>query len=187
MSDLSIIADEFEASISEPSPIADKYESTVGFITDESDDELEIFDPAIHRSDSNGNPLRNKDGSYSKKRGRRSTSKSMDNSKELACEAAAVSTVDVIVATCIAIGGEEFIPILDEKNGVNETQRMVQAWRSYYAATGIKELPPWVGVAIATGSYAAKRVVMPKTKSRLQKLKDIIKFRYYEWRKNRGS
>jgi hypothetical protein len=31
----------------------------------------EEFDPARHRTDSNGNPVRNKDGSYAKKRGRK--------------------------------------------------------------------------------------------------------------------
>jgi len=132
--------------------------------------ENQIFDPEIHAVDSNGQPKRNKDGTLSKKRGRKSGTNStapVDTSVaafDLECKNCAVLTVQTIIILGHSIGGEEWTAEEAEKFA------MVTAWEAYYRAKGTIDLPPWIGVLIATGAYAMPRVSKPNTRTRLTAL-----------------
>lgn len=137
-----------------------------------SEGNAEIFDPSIHAVDAAGNPKRNKDGSLAKKRGRKSGSSGPLQStirvdttvaaQELQYKNAAAVTVQSLVILGYCIGGvDEWKPENDELIA------MQLAWTEYYKAKGITDMPPWIGVAIATGGYAMPRFSKPKTKERL--------------------
>lgn len=175
------------ATMPEPSPIADEEVKTQEphFGIPDSEKRGEVsdalnpgvirdakgnrFDPAIH-ADPN---RRNRDGSFSKKRGRKagstgggsgSSRKAVDSSRE-AGKAAAHATFMLGVV----IGGEEWQPVIDEKNGLNEPLTMEQAWTAWFDEQGITEFPAWVQLVIVMTAYSAPRMFMPKTKSRLKK------------------
>lgn len=127
---------------------------------------LADFNPEIHAVDANGQPKKNQDGSFSKKRGRKSgtiAAVTVDPkaAQKLDCQNAALVTVQLIVGIGCAIGGEEGIASPEEMFS------MMKAWTDYYLASGISHLPPWLGVVIATGAYALPRSRKPKTREKL--------------------
>lgn len=129
--------------------------------------ESEVFDPMLHCVDASGNPVRTKSGKLRRKRGKANHT-AIDTSQanqELACKNAAIVTVKSIVLLGYAIGGEE-----EWKPEENEMIAMNMAWTDYYMSQGIMNLPPWLGIVIATGAYAAPRLSKPKTSSRLKEI-----------------
>lgn len=192
------IVDAFIASEPPVSRIADQAESDTLF-GDSSDEETfegtsggssaptppqsgEIFDAAIHAVDASGNPVRKSDGTYKRKPGRKkgqsvSVNRVGENGgaagvqppNEDVARAAAYQTVSAIFLIGSIIGGDEFAPIVNKEMGYNEQQVLVDAWTAFYLQTDMKAIPPWVGVTIATGSYIAIRMTMPKTQTRMQK------------------
>lgn len=54
-----------------------------------------------------------------------------------------------------------------------ETDQMVKAWRSLLERYGVQDVPPWVGIAIATAGYCLPRMGRPNTKGKLT--------RFIEW------
>jgi len=144
-----------------------------------------LFDPEIHATDSNGNPSITKNGNFRKKPGRKAsgqTGESKDNSINASREAGR-ATAETIFALCVGVMGEEWQPIYNPKEGVNERQQMVDAWAAYYQATGKTDMPPWVVVAIACSCYSLPRLSMPKTQSRMERFLGRIKS-WYSDRKN---
>lgn len=155
------------------------------------DAEGTAFDPAIHATDDAGRPKKTKTGKWSKKRGRKSRTgysqkQAGKTSADIEAEQAGLATAQVIFTMGVAIGGEEWQPVIDDSTGVNEPHQMAQAWAEYYKATGITNMPPWLTVVIACGSYAMPRLAMPKTQTRLQRLRGWIgqQFKAYRKRKN---
>lgn len=135
----------------------------------------EHFNPEIHATDAFGNPRRNKNGTYSKKRGRKNgqtnTQKSTvippvpDNIQQSRSAAVALCTTMFIL--CKTLGGDEWTPVVNEQMGVNEPGILIEAWTQYFMTVGVTDIPPWIGVVIATTSYVAPRFTMPQTQSRL--------------------
>ena len=130
-----------------------------------------VFNPEIHATDTLGNPKKNKDGTFAKKRGRKKGVAYAPNSPTIQtgdvtpdavqCYQAAVITVHCITLLGRSLGGDEW------EAKTEETKAMIDAWNAYYLASGVREIPPWLGVAIATGGYAVPRFTMPKTRSKL--------------------
>ncbi len=106
---------------------------------------------------------------------------SKGSTPDLELEAKIASTAQVtselIFTVGQAVGGEEWQPKLDKKNGIDERSAMVNAWAAYYRARGIADLPPEVMLAVALGSYAVPRFFMPATKTRVGKFKEW----FYGW------
>lgn len=158
--------------ISLPSPV-----SVIGSQADPG-----TFNPEIHEVDEHGNPVKNANGTYRKRRGRpkgstnrqRETSNTSsggipntDQAKIQAAYAAGVTTVQMLFILGRTFGGDEFLPILDPEKGIDEGKMMTDAWTQYYLVSGVETLPPWVGVAVATSAYFLTRAAMPKTQKRL--------------------
>lgn len=134
-----------------------------------------VFDPEIHSIGEDGKPRLNQDGSFRKKRGRKKGSTNshfVDTSQatfDLECSNCATLTVQTFIVCGYALGGEEW------KAEDAEKFAMIEAWKAYYKAKGCLDLPPWIGVAIATGAYALPRFNKPITKSRLQQVWGVVK------------
>lgn len=67
----------------------------------------------------------------------------------------------------IAIGGEDFAPIVDPVTGTNEPLAMQAAFSNYYLATGKTDLPPGLMLTMVICSYAVPRFTQPKVKNRV--------------------
>ena len=153
-----------------------------------------LFNPELHATNDNGEPTYNNDGSFRKKRGRKKGSVNgtpqggQNNQAELQkCLAAGRATAQTIITLGIAIGGEEWQPIIDPQKGINEPQMLADAWAEYYQAAGVVDMPPWMGVIIATGMYASPRMFMPKTKGRIQRVKEWVVKTYVSYRMRKGK
>lgn len=145
------------------------------------DEKSNLFDPQIHATTDDGQPVRNKDGSFRKKRGRKSapnigkpviSSTGITRTESLAAGKAVTETIFVI---CSSIFGPEWNPIIDVEKGINEPQSMTDAWAAYFETTGVKTIPPWVGLSVVMASYSLPRLRGPQTKSRMQKFMDLFK------------
>ena len=79
------------------------------------------------------------------------------------------------------IFGEEFKPRADSDLG-DEFQYLSGAYGNYFLAKGFSDIPAGWALAIAVGSIAAPRFAMPKTKSKLQRLKDFCIGKFFTWR-----
>lgn len=130
----------------------------------------ELFDPSIHETDpATGGPAYNVDGSLRKKRGRRPGQK-YDSTGGAADDPIAIETENepkpitaeqalaeaklcsaMVFSACTSVGGDEWEPEPEERDGVQ------MALAEYIRTTGGIGLPPWAAVALAFGSYAARR------------------------------
>lgn len=82
------------------------------------------------------------------------------------------------------IFGEEFAPRKDAALG-DEFEYLTGAYGDYFAASGMTDIPPGWALVIAIGSIAAPRFAMPKTKSRLTRLKDWAISKVFAWKARR--
>jgi hypothetical protein len=142
------------------------------------------FDPSIHVSDANGNPVKTAAGRYRNKSGRKPgvNSNTQKPASQLNIGGKTTQEPDIADGTILAgkaaacmifqagclIGGDEWQPVIDPNIGRNEPQEMEAAFISYFKAKGITDFPPGVVLALTIFAYAAPRFVQPKTKTRLQ-------------------
>jgi len=129
-----------------------------------SDRISEVFDPQIHAVGPDGEPRRNKDGSYRRRKGFRSVAvqpSPIVTGPTPGCREAAKVTVNTIVILGQITFGDEWKPL------EVEVDMMVQAWTDYFNSQGLTAFPPWLGVCMATGAYALPRLGKPKTRSKL--------------------
>ena len=144
-----------------------------------------VFDPEIHATENQEGkiPKVRVNGEFSKKRGSGSpkvkskigsTTRQAQNAQAenlLTGEsekAQAVALGNVTANTIINIGlfiSDEFQPAI--RDGVDEKKALEQCWTDYYIATGKKDLPPWLGLAIGNAAFIMPRLGQPKTRGRL--------------------
>lgn len=156
------------------------------------------FDPAIHKVNSAGEPTTTKLNKLIRKPGRKPGSgkvgqstlskggdnASTQNSGQAAARAiAAAATVDSIGTLGGMLGGEEWMFLTDKDNGVDERQRGIEAFESYYTAKGIDDIPPGVIVLAWVVSYATPRIMGgPQTRSKLGRARDWIASKIFKRR-----
>ena len=145
------------------------------------------FDPVIHATDENGQPIPKKGGGWQKRRGKKSGSvsntkptvqsqlgkinaNSGPSTKELAAREAGRAAAGMIFQAGMLLGGEEWQPLIDSDLGINEPVTMAKAWGDYFVAKDIEDFPPGIALSIALIGYAVPRLTQPKTKTRLQRL-----------------
>lgn len=130
------------------------------------------FDPSIHATDEHGNPKKNADGTFSKRRGRKPGSgngkssanpEAVVNTEASQAQALGVMTAQVQFALCQGFIGPEWKPT------PNEECSIATAWGQYYLATGRTDMPPSMIVLAATLSYAHPRLQAENTQSKLRK------------------
>lgn len=161
----------------------------------ESDASPDGFDPAVHAVDSDGNPKRKANGDYQKKRGRKAGSGKATPIKGVKVEPSAeeqkskataamlgASAAGAVFQIGIALGGDEWRPQVNPDVGLNEAENLQQAFYEYFMATGKTDLPPAMALTICISGYALPRLSMPKTQSRLGKLRDWIVLKFVTFR-----
>ena len=145
------------------------------------------FDPAIHKTDANGEPVLTKAGKLSKKAGvkkgnvSRGTNKSQsfvggpqpptqDELNKIKCRATGAAAANTIITLGVVVGGDEWQPIKNEDYGIDEKANLENAFADYFEATGQTDLPPNLALTVACAAYALPRFTMPKTKARTSKV-----------------
>lgn len=129
----------------------------------------EVFDPAIHCVDANGNPKLTKSGKYRRKRGKAGAT-AMPNPNQIdpmrmanAQVAAQVSTQATFIAGQIAFGPEGAAQ-------ENEAEQMTAAYTQFfYLSEKPVQIQPWVLVAMVSCAYVAKRMAMEEPRSRVMR------------------
>lgn len=150
----------------------------------------DYYDPAIHMTDENGQPKLTKTGRYRKRPGRSASGTTAGTSpREAAVRASCREMGKLSAHSVFLVGqtafGEEWKPVVDNELGINEPENMTTAFAAYYEATGYRDPPPWVILAIALGSYAAPRIPKPKTQSRIKRISQWIGLHLMGWRKKK--
>lgn len=79
------------------------------------------------------------------------------------------------------IFGEEFAPRKESHVG-DEFQFLAAAYGNYFLAKGMVDIPPGWALVIAIGSITAPRFGMPKTRTKMQRVKDFIIGKFFSWR-----
>lgn len=154
------------------------------------------FDPAVHKTNKAGEPTLSTKGKLIKKPGRKpgvssapgsqkshvggagATSTPGDDKKaqeRMQARASGTMAANLILQIGIVAGGEEWHPRIDEQTGLNEKLMLENSFADYFEATGKTDIPPGMALTVAIGAYALPRFTMPKTQSRLAKLKMGLK------------
>lgn len=147
----------------------------------------EIFDSDIHVSPDKINA----DGSFRKRPGRKkqaqtNTSKSesqlgnihADNAPPSGSQVAGKAAAHAMFMMGVAIGGEEWQPVVNPEVGINEPEMLSGAFADYFEAKGVEDFPPGVALTMAVLSYAAPRFQQPKTKTRFGLFKAWLKNKF---------
>lgn len=152
------------------------------------------FDPKIHKTNKAGEPTLSTKGKLIKKPGRKAKPESerpqsvigpsagthtpaAPTESEVAKQMARASgtvAANMVMQIGIVAGGEEWQPMKDEETGLDEKALMESAWADYFEATGKQDIPPGMALTVVMLGYILPRFTMPKTQTRLQKLKTWI-------------
>ena len=145
----------------------------------------ERFDPAIHRADANGDPIMTEKGRFRRKPGRKQGVKygaineperpdpeaeEQQNRLTLAAETAA----SMYISTGVMIFGTEWLPDASKM----EREQLVSAFEGYFRAKDITDIPPGIALALACFGYAAPRLYMQETQSRIARFSMWCKLKF---------
>jgi len=141
------------------------------------------FDPEVHATSPDGTPSQTSKGRWRKRRGRQGRRSQLhdtavDRQREAQrqqIQAAATYTVDSIGMLGQIIGGQEWQFLYDPQTGLDERAQGIEAWRRYYEARGITDIPPGAAIALWGVSYVAIRMTRPQTQTRMQRAWSWIK------------
>lgn len=170
--------------------------------TDPKDKNGDVFDPAVHVAGADGKGMLTVRGTWAQKRGRKggnpapvTNAGTVRNSTlggpaappspqqvqaqqqaqlEAQSRAAGVAAAEMLFMAGQAFGGEEWQPNVNKQIGLDERAMMHQAFGDYFVASGTVSIPPWAGLCFAVTAYAAPRFAMPKTQTRIQKIKGAV-------------
>ena len=155
------------------------------------------FDPEIHVTDANGEPSLTKLGKLKRRPGRKGSPASSANTSRLGTLSSAQKTgqagepgtatpgavsprvagrfaADALILLGVQIGGEEWLPAVNEEIGLDEKATLEMAFGDYFEAKNIADFPPGVALTIAVLGYAAPRFAKPKTQKRVGRLKGWV-------------
>lgn len=164
----------------------------------ETDKSGAVFDPAIHETGADGKGIINSKGMWKRPRGRKvgqpaasrlaeprkgtGATAPADGSTSPEAAIAGAQIAEAIFALGVVIGGEEFQPIYNPENGINERAAMSSAFARLCEEKGIRDIPPGIAVTIAVVGYIAPRFFMPKTKTRMESFKGWLAEKYLAWK-----
>lgn len=157
----------------------------------------EVFDSDIHVSPDKINA----DGSFRKRPGRKKQTQSTTPKSESqlgnihadntppppsGSQVAGKAAAHAMFMMGVAIGGEEWQPVVNPEVGINEPEMLTGAFADYFEAKGVEDFPPGVALTMAVLSYAAPRFQQPKTKTRFGLLKAWLKNKFVRNKKIDG-
>lgn len=160
------------------------------------------FDPAVHRSDADGNPILTREGAYAKKRGPR---KAGDVSRETTSDvpretasagiptqaaAASISTAQTAVFLVTTVTGVLSRAIGPEwAADKQEIKGLSDAVKTYIDSKGGIAITPEMGLVLAIGAYSLPRLAVENTQTKLQMATGWLRDRFdvLRARFNRGG
>lgn len=186
------MADPLSAAIDdmpEPQPHAIKAEAERTKQTTDglSDRYGNAFDPLKHETNPDGTPRLTNAGNLARKRGRGAESFVAGPAPyaQPGPRIAGKYAAELMFTVGQLIGGDEWVPLIDEKVGLNERAGLTDAFGAYFEAQGWDDIPPGYALTIALVGYVSPRLFMPKTKSRLTRIKEWVVARYVNFRLRR--
>lgn len=159
------------------------------------------FDPSVHVTGPGGKGVLNTRGLWSAKRGRKAGARQNAQSaatvstlgvtpqsgqsgqtaqqtalmqQQAQSAMAGAAAAEMLFIAGRAIGGEEWAPMENKALGMDERALMRDAFGEYFKAKGQVDIPPGVALTFAILIYAGPRFAMPKTQSRLTRVKNYI-------------
>lgn len=160
------------------------------------------FDPAIHVSGADGKGVLTVRGTWAQKRGRKSNTAGATaapraasgnvagSASQLGASAspaetqkaaltlqsrqAGIAAAEMMFMAGRVIGGEEWLPMKNEKLGLDERAMMHSAFGDYFVATNKVDIPPGAALAFAMCAYMGPRFTMPQTQARFKAIKQKI-------------
>ena len=162
----------------------------------EVDKDGNAFDPELHQTNEDGTPKIGASGKLLKRRGKggsrlKRPKKEQISPETLQCQSQAKLATALLVTLGVSIFGDEWQPMSDEKLGLDEKSMLEEAFTDYFVATGAKDLPPSLALALAVGAYSLPRFTLPKTQNRLVKFGGWVSKKWGEkkvkgWFKKKG-
>jgi hypothetical protein len=151
------------------------------------------FDPAQHATNADGTPKLTPTGRFAKISkaarpsklnvpGTASATPTPAQSKEVAARAGGKGAANLLIALCVGMGGEEWLPRADAKSGQNEKEVLEAVFGDYFVATGKTDLPPGWALAAGLSMYALPRFAMPTTRSRVTRVKAWVAAKWVTFR-----
>ena len=143
------------------------------------------FDPAIHVTDSDGEPKLSGKGKLRKRPGRKagvtakrhSSKKAAEDNTALNRQHARMSgaaAANSLIMLGVVVGGDEWNPRKDVETGLDEREVLQCAFGDYFELKNLQDIPPGVALATAVIAYVTPRLAMPKTQTRLQRCKEWV-------------
>lgn len=162
----------------------------------------DAFDPAVHVTGPDGKGTLTVRGTWAQKRGRKGASppnapasstpsrsvlggpaappspqalQQQQQAVQIAqARAAGVAAAEMLFMAGRMFGGDEWAPMENKSLGLDERAMMHQAFGDYFVATGRTDIPPGAALSFCFIGYVGPRLFMPKTQSRMQKVKSVI-------------
>lgn len=169
------------------------------------------FNPAIHAVNADGSPRKTVGGAYALKRGKKSANAqpaapgaksansanstgivipgatSSMSAKEQASRTGGAQAANLFLMAAVMIGGDEFHPRKDEKIGLDEKVMLETVFGDYFAAKQWEDLPPGLALICGCGMFILPRLAMPKTQTRMQKVRGWLGAKIGRWKANRAA
>ena len=101
---------------------------------------------------------------------------------------AATVTATMFIQSGVAIFGDEWQP--EKSREYNEQDGLIEATDEYFKVAGIVDMPPWLVLVVAYGSYGLKRMSKPRTQTVMAKMREAIwakMVNFWLWLQNRGK
>lgn len=132
----------------------------------------DIFDPAIHSTNTDGTPRLTKTGKYRLRPGRKNDTMTVGggDTHQAKAKAAADATAQTIVMLGFLLGGDEWRPKKNDATGEDEMKALTEAYTGWFLTMEEPNVPAWAAAAIVTGAYILPRLRSPVTSERLSGL-----------------
>lgn len=128
----------------------------------------QVFSADIHAVGRDGQPSVTSSGKYRLKKGRKDALTDEDMQRKDVSETSAA----LFIQCGVSLFGDEWTP-----DNQKEFEHLTTAFDNYYKSVGVRYVPPSLGLVVALGGYSFKRFLKPETRTRIDKIKDVIKSR----------
>jgi hypothetical protein len=153
----------------------------------------EGFDPDVHAVNEDGTPKKKADGSFAKKRGRKSGAAasalppkavsplaSVGEPVKISADEAARQSANLVINAAVWTLGAE----VGQPRDKAEAEGLKLSFKNYFEARGVPNIPPEIGLFIAVGSYIGPRLYSEVGKTKMEKL--TIWFKAKLWAARNG-
>lgn len=135
-----------------------------------SDTANEQFNPEIHAINKDGTPKLKKDGTFAKKRGRKSGAQTKSISSD---QSVKYENVQLVAGAQIIVGSVDSAinALLMVKASDEERAMLCDAWIGYLESLEMDDLPPWLLLAMSNVMVYAPKMTQPEPVKRIDKIR----------------